>query len=350
MDKLGLARFLAPETDISPSGLVIAGVGHRGYLFIPVHRGYVYLYIIGPGHRSRAVLGRQLDRAEMEAQALYQRLGLSDQLFKGLVGILGAGVLHHFNLIELMAPYHAPFIGTVAAGLLAEAGGVGHILPGKLLFGQYLVHMQADKSRFGRGKHEVFPFTLVVFQPIDLVFELGELPRNISGLAAQHMGHHDQLVTVIEMCFNKVIEKGPLEPCAHAPVNPETAARKLGPPGIVDKPQVGAQVHMVFRLEIKLLGAAEHPQNLVVFLAARLEVGVRQVGKPGHYLIELFLGIFAQVVGILYFVRKLPRLQNDGADIFSGLFHAGYFLGNLVLTGLELVGFLDKGSSFPVQL
>ena len=117
----------APVFDISAAGLVIPGVGRGAYLLIDAHAGNPNLDIVGSRHREGAVACRQLTQAVVEAKLLDQPLCLADQLLKGGVRLILGGILNHFHLIELVAPDHAPFFRTVAAGLSPVAGGVSDI-------------------------------------------------------------------------------------------------------------------------------------------------------------------------------------------------------------------------------
>ena len=118
----------------------------------------------------------------MEAQALDQVFGLLHQLLEGLVGLLGQGVLEHFDLVELMAPDHAPLVSPVGTGLPAEAGGVGEQLMGQISFVQDLPPVEGGQGCLRRREHEMHPLVGGIGDLIDLVGELGELARSLAAL------------------------------------------------------------------------------------------------------------------------------------------------------------------------
>ena len=103
---------------------IFAGVGAGGNLLVDAHAGDPDLDVVGLHHGSAAVLCGQLGEPVVESQTLQQSLSLADQLLKSGLGGLGGGVLEHLDLVELVTADHAALVGTVAAGLFAEAGSV----------------------------------------------------------------------------------------------------------------------------------------------------------------------------------------------------------------------------------
>ena len=134
MNEFRLAGGFPAEADIAPAGLIIPGIGNGGNLLVAVHGGNQDFDVVGSCHGSGAVARRQLHGTEVQAQTGHQLFGLGHQLVKGRVGVLGLAELEHFHLVELMAPNHAPLVGTVRTGLPAEAGGVGEQLLGQIGF------------------------------------------------------------------------------------------------------------------------------------------------------------------------------------------------------------------------
>ena len=132
MDELGLAGLFPAEADVAPAGLIISGVGYRGYLLVAVHGGDQDFNIVGTGHGGGAVACRQLHGAEMQTQSGNQIFRLGDQLVEGRVGILRLAELEHLHLVKLVAANHATLVGPVGTGLPAEAGSVGEQLLGQV--------------------------------------------------------------------------------------------------------------------------------------------------------------------------------------------------------------------------
>ena len=108
-----LAAVLATEPYHSAARLIISRVGDRADLLVAVHRWDLDLYIVGPCHRRRAVSGGKLDRSEVETETLYKVFGVRDKLFKCLVALLGKGVLHHLDLVELMSAHHSALVRAI---------------------------------------------------------------------------------------------------------------------------------------------------------------------------------------------------------------------------------------------
>ena len=110
------------------------------------------------------------------------------------------------------------------------------------------------------------------------------------------MRRQNHLVPVRKMRVHEIVQQRPLQPRAHAAVDPEARARQLGAARIVDQPQIRAEIHVVLGLKIKGARLAPVAQGLVVLLAARQKILVRQVGQPQHqrrvallYLLDLLV-------------------------------------------------------------
>ena len=300
----------------------------------------------------------------MEAQTLHQILGLAHQLLKGRVGILGAGELEHFHLVELVAAHHAPLVGVAGTGLPAEAGGVGEELPGQLGFGKNLVPVDGAKSGFRGGQHIVDAVVGGVGNLIDLVGKLGELTGRLAALVLQHVGRQDELVAVGDVAVDEVVQQRPFQTCAHVLIHPEAGTRQLDAPVVVDKTQTLAQVNMVLGGEVKLVRLAKVAQRLVVFLSAGLQVGIGQVGQAQHgdavFVTEGFQ--FGQLLldrlGDLHGLGVVGgnggvQLRYVLALLLGLLLHAeelAVFLGQLVLLGGLGLGVGFQSADFAVQL
>ena len=349
MDELDLAVGPA-EADIAPAGLIIPGVGYGGNLLVAVHGGDLNFNVVGSGHGGGAIARRQLHGAEVEAQALHQILGLTHQLIEGGVGILGPGELEHLHLVELVAPDHASLVGPVGAGLPAEAGGVGEELSGKLRLRQDFIPVNRGQSGFGGGEHIVDPVVGWVGDFVYLVGELGELTGGLAALVLQHMGRQDELIAVGDVGVDEVVQQRPLQPGAHALVDPEAGTGQLGAPVIIDQAQIQAQIHMVLGGEVKLVGFAEVAQGLVVLLAAGGQIGIRQIGQGQHQR-PVLRQHRVQLGGVLGNAGlQLRHLLEDGGHVLAGLLHGGDLLGNLVLPGLPGFGVGDQCPALLVQL
>ena len=350
MDKFCFARGLPTESNITSPCLIIPGVGYGRNLLIAVHGGDQNFDVIGAGHGGRAVPRRQLHRAEVEAQIPHQSLCLGNQLVKGLVGLLRQGVLEHLDLVKLMSPYHSPLVCPMAACLPSETGGVGKELMGQLRLGENFVAVQGSQGRFRRGKHEVHPLVGGIFDLIDLVGKLGELARRLAALVLQHVRQDHHFVAVTQMAVHEIVQKGPFQTGAHAPIDPETAACQLGAPLIVDEAQVGAKVYMVLGRKIKLVLLAAVAQRLVILLAPGDQILVRQVGKGQHQRAVFCFNLRQELVIFGNFRLQFPHALENRRHIFSRLFLHGDLLGDLVLLCLAGLRLQNQRPTFPVQL
>ena len=350
MDELRLAGGLAAEAGVAAAGLVVSGVGDGGDFLIALHGGDLDLDVVGPGHGSGAVARSQLHGAEVEAQALDQVLGLGDQLVEGIVRVLRAGELEHLDLVELVAADHAALLGAGGPGLPAEAGGVGEELLGQVCLGEDLVAVHAGQGRLGGGQHVVGAVVGGVLDLIDLIGKLGELAGGLAALVLQHVGGQDELIAIGQVAVDEVVQQRPLQAGAHAGVHPEAGPGQLHAAGVVDEAQVGAEVHMVLRLEVELVGLTEVAQRLVVLLAAGLEVVVGQVGQGEHQGAVLALDAAQLLVVGGDLGLQLAHALEDGGGILAGLLQLGDGLGDLVLLGLHLLGGKDGVPADLVQL
>ena len=103
-------------------------------------------------------------RLVMETQPLHQRFGLADQLLEGGVGALRRGVLHHLDLIELVAADHAALFRAVGARLPAVARAYRRMyFLGSSSIGEDLVAVQVHQRGLRGRQHELMPSALVGF-------------------------------------------------------------------------------------------------------------------------------------------------------------------------------------------
>ena len=279
----------------------------------------------------------------MEAQALYQVLRLGHQLVKGIVRVLRAGELEHLHFVELVSPDHAPLLRPGRPGLPAEAGGVGKELLGQVGLGQNLVPVNAGQGSLSGGEHVVGAVVGGVLDLIDLIGKLGELTGGLPALVLQHVGGQDELISVGQVGINEVVQQSPLQPGPQAGVHPEAGPGQLHPPGVVDEAQVGAQVHVMFRGKVELVGLPEIAQGLVVLLAAGLQVLVGEVRQGEHQGAVLRLHVGRNLA------FQLPHALEDRRGVLPGLLQLGDGFGDLVLLGLHLLGGEDDVPAFLVQ-
>ena len=204
----------------------------------------------------------------------------------------------------------------------------------QVALGENLTAVQGGEGRLGRREHEVHAVIRRILDLIDLVGELRELSRGFAALILEHQGKADHLVAVLQVLVDEVVEQGPLEARAHAAVDPEAGARQTRAALIVDEAEVRAQVHMVLRLEVEVMRLAVVAQRLIVLLAARLEVGVRQVRQGQHQRAVLRLDVRQLLVVLGDLGLQLGHAREDRRDVLARLLALRDLLGDAVLLGL----------------
>ena len=104
------------------------------------------------------------------------------------------------------------------------------------------------------------------------------------------------------MGIHKIVQQSPLQPGAQALVNPEAGAGQLGPPVVIDEAQLQTEIHMMLRRKIEFVRFAIVAQGLVLLLAARRQIRIRQVGQAEH----------ERTVFRLHRIQLLRRTGNHG--------------------------------------
>ena len=285
----------------------------------------------------------------MEAESLYKILCLDYELLKCLVALFGKRVLEHLYLVELMSSYHSALVRTVAARLASEAGGVAHELLGKISFGEDLVPVKRRESCLCCGKHIAHTVVGGVLYLIYLVGKLGELSRGNAALIFKHVRRKDKLVSVGKMSVDEIVEQSPLETRAHSSVYPEARSRKLGSSVVVYKSESGAEINVVLRLEIKLLGLSEITDRLVVLLASRQKILVGKVGKTEHYRGELCADLLELFIVELCSLGKLLHISKDRSNVLALFLVLRNELVDLVLLCFDRFGLGNKCSSLGIK-
>ena len=164
------------------------------------------------------------------------------------------------------------------------------------------------------------------------------------------MRQDDHLIAVGKMRVDEVVQQRPLQPRAEAAVDPEAGAGQPRAAFIVDQPQIGAQIDMVLRLKIKMMRLAVVAQRLVVLLAARLEIGVRQIRQRQHQCAVLRLDVRQLLVVLGDLGLPLGHAREDRRDVLARLLALRDLLGNAVLLGLVRFLLEDQRAALCVQL
>ena len=91
---------------------------------------------------------------------------------------------------------------------------------------------------------------------------------------------------------------------------------------------------MVLRLEVEVMRLAVVAQRLIVFLAARLEIGVRQIRQGQHQRAVLRLDVRQLLVVLGDLGLQLGHAREDRRDVLARLLALRDLLGDAVLLGL----------------
>ena len=87
-------------------------VGAGGNFLVSTVGRQPYLQVVGLGSGESDVAGAQADHAIRQAQELQNVLGVGNHGLQVVVAFLGLGVLHHFNLVELVHADEAARVAT----------------------------------------------------------------------------------------------------------------------------------------------------------------------------------------------------------------------------------------------
>ena len=131
-------------------------------------------------------------------------MGLLDHFVESGVAAFLGRVLNHFDFVELVSTNHAAFFGTVRAGFLAVAGGIGEIFSRKLVKREDFIAVEVHKSRFSGRKDELTRFH--AFKPKHILLEFRELSRGISGFVIEDMRRKNHFIAIGKVVFNEIIE------------------------------------------------------------------------------------------------------------------------------------------------
>jgi len=337
------------NSDHTAASLVVAGVRDGGNLLIAIHRGDIDFDIIGTSHRRGAILSGEFNGTEVEAETLNEGFSVRDEFFEGFVRLFGEGILHHFDFVELMAADHTAFIGAIGACLAAEARGIAEILFREIGLGQDLVAVEGDEGGFSGGEHKAAAFILGGLKPIDLILEFRELTGGETALIAEHMRDEHKAVSVGDMEVDEVVKDSPFEAGAETAVDPESVAREFSAALVVDKSEIGADIDVIFRLEIEGTRLAEVAEGLIVFLAAGEKIAVGEVRQGEEDEVEAFFEVFEFLVVGVDDIADLLHTGEDRRDVLPFLFIYRDLFGGLVLLGFESLDSADDLAAFSVE-
>ena len=274
---------------------------------------------------------------------------LVHKLFKGFVAVIGVGILHHFDLVELMSADHAALFASITARFLSETRGICEHFHREFAFVDDFARVNIHESGFRSRQHKaVFLSVFVDVKPIHFVRKLGELSRAESAVIAELQRRKNKFVSVFQVLRDKEIQKRPFQPCADAAVHPESAARQFHAAFVVDKIQACAKVDVVFGRKVEFGHFADDFLYGVVFLAARNEVVVGKVGKTRDEIEDFFLQIVDFLIVFGNFFTDFSHFVKDCVNGFALFFQAGNVRRHLVFSCFQTFDVGNKRASFGV--
>ena len=252
----------------------------------PFHRS-PHLEVVALGGTEAHVARAQEEPAEGEAELADKAFRLGGEDFVRLVALLRCAEPDHLDLVELVQAQEALGVLAVAAGLAAEAGGVGAVLDGHFPGVEDFVRMQVRDGDLGRGDE----VQIVFLAGVQLIGELGQVAGAGHGGAIDHEGGLHFQETRGAVFVEEPGDQGAFQPGAPTGVHGEARPGDLGSALEVEQLEGFADLQMVLGPRGGVLDFAPGGGDHVLFAgAARRHRFVRQVGEAHEDVLELLLG------------------------------------------------------------
>ncbi|GAA2858451.1 hypothetical protein GCM10020220_054520 [Nonomuraea rubra] len=261
-----------------------------------------------------------------------------------LLGVLGAHVREHLDLVELVHPDDAPGVLAVRARLAAEARRPARVTQRQLVGVEDLLGVVAGQRHLG-GADEV---EVVLGEAVDLLV-VGHVEAGaLHGLRLDEHRRDHRREPGLDRLLHGHVEQAELQPRADALEEEEARARDLGAPLHVDGAKGLAQLQVVLRLEVERAGLAVRLEHDVVVLAA---VRGRLLDDVRHRL-EQVVQLRAQLLGLglggLDLAREvLGPLEQRGLLLALRL---GDRLAHALLLGAQRLERGQRGSAALVEV
>ncbi len=271
------------------------------------------LDVVSFGGAEADVAGAELDDAVVEAEQLEDFFGVAGDGFQRVHAGLWRGDVDQFDFIKLVHADQATGAEPGAAGLAAEAGGVGGVVDGELIELEDFVAMQVgDGDLCGGDQVEI-----VLGAVIDLVAEFGELAGADEALGFDEEGWADLGVAVLSgVEIEQEADEGALESGSGPAIDDEGAAGDFGTGFEVEHAVGLPEGDVVFWCEVKA-GCAAPAADLWVFLGSGTDWAglVREVGQAKHDLTLLAVGVIGSLADFIEAVTDAPHLGFGGGGV-----------------------------------
>ena len=330
VEELGLTRLAVGPgravAQVGPTGLEVGEDRAARYLQPAVGAGAPDFQVEGAGAAETGVAGAELEYPVVQAQGLEQGLGMAPQ--GQVVGLtaLRRGQPHHFDLVELVDPGHAPGADAGGSGLAPEARGVGGVELGQVLGVEDLAAVEVGDRDLGRGDQAQAVFGAGV----ELVAELGQVAGPQQAGVIHQEGHRPLGVAVLQgVDVEEPADQGPHQSGTGTLEADEARAAELGPPVEIDDVEGRAEVPVGLGGEGvgRLLAPGGHHLVVAAVLAHRHggQTGIGQgqelVGQllfQGHPLGVDGGGLVAELAGGGLGGRHVAAVLGDLADVLGG--------------------------------
>ena len=269
----------------------------------------------------------------MQPQPLDERARLADEELEHVLRLLRQRVGEHLDLVELVAADHPALLLAVGARLAPVARRVGEHLERQVLLLEDLAAVEVHERRLRRRQQEL---EALLLEAEDVLLELRELPGGEPALVGQQVRREDELEAVLEVLLDEVVEERPLEPRAHAAVEPEAVAAHADAAVVVDEPERRAELDVVLRLEALEDGLlAPDGDDLVGLLAAGDDAGRGEVREREQDRALLLVDLGRLLVERGDAVAEGAHLGLDGGRVLAGLLRGADLLRRCVALVLE---------------
>jgi hypothetical protein len=246
-----------------------------------------------------------------------------------------------------MHPDEPAGVLAVRARLAAKARRVGDVGPRQVGRVQDLVAVQIGDRHFGRGDEE----EIVGREPVEIVLELGKLPRAGEGDAIHQVGGRDLEVAVLAgMQVEHEAGQRAHQSGSHAPEHRKARAGELRAGGQIEQVQRRGELPVRPGLEVEprfLAPGTDHPVRAGVAVGNALGGKIRQRERAP---VELGLDVAQPRIERLHLVARglQPRHQLVGG--LAGPLAAGHVLTRRVALGLERLDSHEQLAPLAVEL
>jgi len=275
---------VATEANAGTPRLVVAEPADRRDLQPCVGTGSVDLDVVGAVVALAHVASADLDHPVRQSELGDRTFCPCDHVVEQIRRLLGCGIGHHLDLVELVGPQHPARVTTGRTRLASIRGAVSHQSNRQLGVVQRLLGVDRRQRSFrSRARPQI-----VAFDRVGVVREFRELTSGRECRCADERRRADLLVGVgVEV--ESVLAQGPGERCACATLHREHRAGDLGGAFVVEDPELLGRLPVRNALMVRVF--VEQPDRsdddrVVVLARAVRRGGVREIRDAEQQLVQ----------------------------------------------------------------